>query len=124
MEIRIKETKEVKYLCIRDKNGTEWTADLVLGADETIVYNKEDNILETSNETYEWWKNYIEGHVKVESALDELMADFEDLGMDDDEAISIIESVKKDWGASCDYNDHYGCGIKAIEEARETYLGK
>jgi len=51
MEIRIKETGEIKTLNNIDSKGQDWSSN-ILDAGDVI---KEDSIYTASEETYNWW---------------------------------------------------------------------
>lgn len=81
MKLRIKETQEVKDLEIRDRNGVEWTNDL-LGNYDALKFNKETEEYEMSQEAYEFWSEYIKNHVSDEREVIELA---EELGIEESE---------------------------------------
>ena len=80
MEIRIIETKELKDLTIKDTNGIDWTNDLLGNADATI-YNEETEEHEMSQETFDWWEEYINNNASDQLELVELA---EELEIDED----------------------------------------
>lgn len=86
MEIRIRETQEVKDLEIRAKNGIEWTYDL-LGNYDALHYTIDTEEYEMDQEEYEWWQKYIENHEADEQEVMELA---EELGIDEWEIWEII----------------------------------
>lgn len=98
MEIRIKETNEVMELAIYDKNGIEWTADLMGGFDE-LKYNTETEEYEMTKENYEWWQEYIANYTKDAEETEELA---QDLGIDEQVIWDRVNSYH-----TCDYGDHH-----------------
>ena len=58
MKIRIKETKEVTELTLRDKNGIDYFGDLSAN-DDNITYNREDDVYECDSDTYDFWETVI-----------------------------------------------------------------
>lgn len=81
MKLKIRETQEVKVLEIRDKNGIEWTKDL-LGNYNALQFNDETEEYEMNQEDYEWWLEYIKNHEADEQEVMELA---EELGIEESE---------------------------------------
>ena len=79
MKLKIRETQEVKELEIRDKNGIEWTKDL-LGNYDALQFDCETEQYEMNKEDYEWWKEYIKNHEADEQEVMELA---EELGIEE-----------------------------------------
>jgi hypothetical protein len=81
MEFRIKESGEVKDLTIIDKNGIEWTGDL-LGNNNALEYNKTTDEHVLSEEDFDWWKQYIKDFNADAEEAEELA---EELGIEESE---------------------------------------
>ena len=87
MKIRVKEIgkrgnticSELKDLSIYDKNGIEWTKDLITASD---FWNAETEEYEMISDDYEWWKEYINNHNNDEKEITELG---EKLGIEESE---------------------------------------
>jgi hypothetical protein len=65
MNLKIKETGEVKKLYIEGSNGIEWTPDLFGN------YGIFENDLIPQND-FNWWKKFIENYVIAENSMKEL----------------------------------------------------
>lgn len=89
IKLKIRETQEVKVLEIRDKNGIEWTNDL-LGNYDALQLNDETKEYEMNQEDYEWWSEYIKNHEADEQEVMELA---KELGIEESE---IWERINQD----------------------------
>lgn len=108
MKIRIKETGEVKDLTIIDrKTGCEWTADLV-GDDDCITYNRDREIYETDQASYDWWNNMID---KLEHAEDVKQKYIEKYGAD------AVEDALAQYDTPTDLEDQPSATISALEDS-------
>jgi hypothetical protein len=81
MNFRIKETKELKTLGIFDEDGIEWTADL-LGNHGELHYNSETEEHELTQESFEWWSEYIKTYLEDVQKIQEFANEF---GLDENE---------------------------------------
>ena len=112
MRIKIKETGEVKELNIFDKNGINWTNDLILGVEE-VRYNRETEMYEMEQEQYDWWKEYIENFEADEEKASILAGELE---IDESEIWDRYNSYH-----TTDYCDHHGIKQTIFKEMREEY---
>ena len=110
MKLKIRETQEVKVLEIRDKNGIEWTKDL-LGNYDALQFNDETEEYEMNQEDYEWWLEYIEKH---EADEQEVMKLAEELGIEESE---IWERINQN--LNCDLGDEHMIVQNVLEEIRK-----
>jgi len=110
MKLRIKETQEVKVLEIRDKNGIEWTNDL-LGNHGALQFNDETEEYEMNQEDYEWWSEFIKNHEADEQEVTELA---EELGIEESE---IWERINQE--LNCDLGDEHMIIQNVLEEIRK-----
>ena len=94
MKLRIRETQEVKVLEIRDKNGIEWTKDL-LGNYDALQFDCETEQYEMNQEDYEWWLEYIKNHEADEQEVMELA---EELGIEEFDIWKRINTECNDLG--------------------------
>jgi len=78
MMIRILETGELKDLTIRDKNGIEWTKDL-MGDDDNLKYNYDDDVYELPKESFVWWDEYITNKIVDDEEIEELAEEYGDV---------------------------------------------
>jgi len=92
MKTKIIETGEIKSLAIYDKNGIDYTRDFIGNygslTDGSFKYNDDDEVYETTQENFDWWKTVI----KNESTL-----------------VDLIETVKQD-----NYDEHFETRIQQI----------
>lgn len=110
MEIRINETGELKELSIRDRNNIDFTNDLVAD-DNAIQYNQESEEYEASQETFDWWEEYIKNY---ESDREEAEALAEELNIDESEIYDRINS-----NMNCDLEDEHQVKQNVFAEIRE-----
>lgn len=110
MKLKIRETQEVKVLEIRDKNGIEWTKDL-LGNYDALQFNYETEEYEMNQEDYEWWLEYIKKH---EADEQEVMKLAEELGIEESE---IWERINQN--LNCDLGDEHMIVQNVLEEIRK-----
>ena len=113
MKLRIKETQEVKVLEIRDKNGIEWTMDL-LGNYDTLQFNDKTGEYEMSQEDYDWWSEYIKNHKADEQRVTELA---EELGIREFEIWDRINRARID-----DLSDEHTVITNILEVIRNEAL--
>ncbi|MCB2308884.1 hypothetical protein LGL08_20635 [Clostridium estertheticum] len=112
MEIRINETKELKNLTIIGANGIDWTNDLLGNADAT-TYNEETEEHEMSQETFDWWNEYINNNIMDEL---ELVALADELEIEED---IIRLRVQEAVGGSNDMGDEHMITQNVFAEIRE-----
>ena len=108
MMIRILETGEVKDLTIRDKNGIEWTRDL-MGDDDNLKYNYDDDIYELPQEQFTWWDEYITNKIADDEEIEELAEKYGDV------VYERLESI------NCEMDDEHLHMQAFIEEIREEF---
>jgi hypothetical protein len=117
MNVKITETGKIELLSIRDKNGIDWTNDLIgnTGAfsDGLLVWSEEDDAYEANQETFDWWSEYISGYEATETEIEELASK---LNID---PWIIRERIGK--AQDTDYEYHRGCAITAMQEIEEEY---
>lgn len=80
MDIQIKESGEIKKLIIRDKNGIDWSADLV--DRRNIEGFNDDNIPIMTQDNFGWWENYIIGYEQTAEEIEELIDELIDANLD------------------------------------------
>lgn len=120
MNVIITETNEVKSLGIIDNNsGVNWVQDLIGNAgalsDGQFTYDDEANAYIATQDTYDWWQNYITDSNTTAQEVEELAAE---LGIDK----SIIsERIAELTGGVSDYGDHRKVAIKAMNEIAAEY---
>jgi hypothetical protein len=112
MKIRIMETGEIRELNISDKNGTNWTNDLILNV-ESLNYNDESEAYEMTQEQYNWWKQYVEDYEADEKEAAELA---EELGIEE----HLIWDKYNEYH-TCDYGDHHTIKQNVFAEIRDEY---
>lgn len=123
MNIRIVETGEEVVLQIFDKNGVEYSQDLIGNADNIshnpvnvnngfIIWNEEEEEYYALASTVEWWQNYIDGENQTEEEIMDLVS----LGMDEDQ---IRRKVEKYTG--WDYETHRQNAVEALRELKQEY---
>lgn len=118
MKIKINETGKIKHLNIYDpKTGIDWTNDLIGNAgalqNGQFEYNYDDDVYFASQDTFDWWSEYILNENKTESDII-LLA--EELRIDE----SIIrERIAENTGN--DYENHRKEAIFAMDKIREEY---
>lgn len=113
MKLRIKETQEVKVLEIRDRDGIEWTMDL-LGNYDTLQFNDKTGEYEMSQEDYNWWSEYIKNHKADEQRVTELA---EELGIKEFEIWDRINRARID-----DLDDEHTVITNVLEVIRNEAL--
>jgi hypothetical protein len=103
---------QIKGLSIRDRNGIDWTQDLIGNCgygDAGFTWNDDAEMYETSEENFTWWETYIEGQEEVDAKVDELI----DAGWDRDYVMQVVmEAVSY----ANDYDQHYGMAMDALEK--------
>lgn len=109
MEIKIKETGEIKDLTIKDSNNIEWTLDLVTAPQ---YWNKETEQYEMSQGDYEWWAEYIDNYENDEQEAQELA---DELGITLSE---VQERISDALDGINDYDDHHCVKQRVFTELR------
>ncbi|MDP4224776.1 MAG: hypothetical protein Q8910_00200 [Bacteroidota bacterium] len=119
MKIQIKETGEVAYLTIRDKNGVDWAADLITAGG--MEHNDDRDPIMTNGD-YEWWKNYINDHDQTDDDIEDLLSDLEDVECPFEYGWRnyVNEMIGNNTGN--DYEYHRKEAIEAMNEIREEFL--
>ena len=110
MEIRIKGTKRIEELVIRDEKGTEYTNDM-LHCHGAVSYNEETEEYEMSQDDVDWWAKYIE-HTKADKK--EITEVAEALGVEESQ---IWERIDKE--LDCDLEDEHDVIQGVLEEIRK-----
>lgn len=111
MEIRIKETGEVKELYIYDSSaGVEWTQDL-LGNYGALEYDEDHDKYSLSQEDFDWWEEYVKNFRNDENEIAELI----ELGVSEDEIRERIQ--KSSWVNGLEFEHNAIQGV--LEEIRE-----
>lgn len=84
MKFIIKETGKIKELTITDKNGIEWSSDLIGNNTFWDDYETdgETELKIVDEEFFDWWKEYIDNYTADEAEMDDLAAEF-DLDIED-----------------------------------------
>ncbi len=133
MDVRIRETGEIKGLNIVDANGISWVTDLIGNAgaltDGQFVHDDSpDNEYGyvADQETYDWWKNYIDGQNRTNDDIDELASQLEDAGYDEDDydmppesyIRSRLQDDTRNWS---DYEDHRYIQVDILNEIRKEF---
>ena len=117
MEIKIRETGKIKTLSIVDRNGTDYTQDLIgnTGAliDGQFEREGDTSIYIADQATYDWWNQYIQDYNQTETDVDALA---EELGI---ERQIIVARISDNLGG--DYGDDRKCAIQAMDEIRAEY---
>jgi hypothetical protein len=73
MEIRINETKQIKYLSITDpKTGCDWTVDLIGSHGGEFDYDYDDNIYTMDQDNFNWWEDLIERYQSADNKYHEI----------------------------------------------------
>lgn len=75
---------KIKKLTIIDKNGIEWSSDLIGNNTDWSDYktDEETGLKIVDEEFFDWWENYIENYTADEAEMDDLAAEY-DLDIDD-----------------------------------------
>lgn len=81
MKIQIKETGEIKYLKLVDpETGVDWVQDLIGNggalSDGQFEWDDEAEMYVTTEETYKWWSDYVEGYEETENEIRQLADEF------------------------------------------------
>ena len=134
MKIKIKETGEIKKLNIYDsKSHTEWTADLIGNsgdfANGQFVYNPDDYTYTADQDTYDWWKQYIDDTNKTDEEIDELASQLEDNGYDPVDHIdggqpqSAYQYIRNlvNQSTDTDYELHRQAGVNTMDEIKQEF---
>jgi hypothetical protein len=117
MNVRIYKTNKVVKLTIIDsKTGLDWTQDLLGNSDAFgSVYEgkididpRDDTRYVCTRETYEWWKNYIEGYIATEQDIETLCDKHPQLDPDD------VKQLVYDYG--CDMEGERSSAIRTLQE--------
>lgn len=112
MNLRIKETGEMKDLTIIGSNGVEWTRDL-LGNNNAAHYNGENEEYEMTEGDFEWWEEYIRDN---EKDADEAMELAKKVGINESEIWDRINE-----NLSCDLGDEHAIKQNIFAEIKEEY---
>lgn len=114
MDIKIKETGELKSLSIIDpKTGCQWTSDLLGNYNAEMVFDEDAGVHIMEQETFAWWKDLIERYQVADDHLNDvrgLVDNPEDL-----DAYLIDMSV-----GACDLEDY----PQALTEAVDGWLNR
>lgn len=120
MDVKIRETGEVKELSIRNRNGMDYTYDLVGNAgafnDGQFEWSEEDSAQMASQETYEWWARYLANTLDTEADVEALA---KKLGVQESDIWPYIERAQ-----GYDYEDHRTQAQQAMEEFTAEHNGR
>ena len=73
MDIKIKETGELKSLSIIDpQTGCEWTQDLLGNYDAEMIFDEDAVVHIIEQETFAWWKELIERYQVADDHLNDV----------------------------------------------------
>jgi len=119
MNTKIIETGEIKTLSIRDERGIDWTNDLIgnTGAmqDGQFTWSEQDNAYLVSQDTYDWWAQYIADTEQTDADIVEL-ADKYDIQVSD-----IKDRIAVEMDGINDYDDHRATAVRAMEDIENEY---
>ena len=110
MDIKIKETGEIKTLEARNESNIEYTADLIGNSSFWLEYDGEYDVMTQAD--FDWWQQYIIDTEKTQSDVEDLA---DEIGM----TISEINEIVGEWQAG-DYDDHRKQALAAMDYIRET----
>lgn len=126
MNVKIIETGKTETLSITDRNGIDWTNDLIGNAgaiafrgtegtdqDGKFAWSEEDNAYLASQDTFDWWNKYISDYEATESEI-QALADKLDV-----DTWTIRERIQQYQDG--DYEMHRGHAITAMQEIEEEY---
>ena len=117
MNIKIRETGEIKSLIIVDRNGTDWTQDLLGNAgaltDGQFEREGDTSTYVADQATYDWWDKYIKDYEQTERDIDNLAEQ-----LDIDRQI-IVDRISANQGG--DYADDRNYAIQAMDEIRAEH---
>lgn len=120
MNIKIRETGEIKSLIIVDRNGTDWTQDLLGNAgvltDGQFEREGDTSIYIADQATYDWWDKYINDYNQTETDIDALA---DELHIDRQ---IIVDRVSANQGG--DYADDRSYALQAMDDIRVEYEDK
>jgi len=114
MIVKIIETDVLTDLTIIDKNGIEWTNDL-LGNNNATTYNEETEEHEMSQEAYNWWDEYI---TNLKNDEREVIALAEELNIDED---IINDKIMAAMQHENDLNDEHNIKQSVFQDIRSEY---
>jgi hypothetical protein len=98
MNVRIKETKEIKQLEIIDpKSGCSWIADL-LGNHNVGEWVDEDGYegLEITSDDYEWWSDFCSSYEEADFELYEAKCEAKDFNKAEEIVVQIFNENQCD----------------------------
>lgn len=114
MNIKIRETGEVKELSICHSGNIEWTQDLIGNAgalnDGQFKYDYDADVYVSDQDTYDWWAQYIADHEATEREIVELAGK---LGISESD---IRDRISDAMAGINDYEDHRRVAIQAMSE--------
>jgi hypothetical protein len=118
MDVKIKETGEIKTLEIRDERGIEWADDMIGNAgaktDGQFTWDDEEEVYLAEQGTYDWWHDYIADYEATEEAITALAEKLD---------VQRWEIVKRVGEAQdgVDYDRHHEVAMQALEEYEAEY---
>lgn len=124
MNIKIEETGEIKSLSIVDRNGTDWTQDLLGNAgalSDGQFVAQDDGTYLADQDTYDWWDKYIQDHRQTETDIDNLATELDidrqiivdcvvehqsgyDMDQERDAALQAMDEIRAEYGAGSLYH--------------------
>jgi len=120
MEIKIKETGEIKELNYIGIDGIDCVLDIT-GDDDNITYNSELDVYEASAEVYDFWTEYFDhmsaDDIEVKALKDEIFKKYEYI-----EAAKIEQKFYDKLAHEFDYGLHHTRTQEAIVYIKERYL--
>jgi len=118
MKFIINETGEEKELNIIGANGIDWTQDLIGGTSDmgdTIIWDDEKEIYKITQDTFDFWEEYIANAQADDEKLEELKSEYD--GAD------IQKIINEEMNGINDYDMHHGVMEsifeRIVEEARK-----
>lgn len=115
MNVKIIETGKIIELTILDERGIDYSQDLIGNAgafsDGQFEIDPDEGRYIASEDTVEWWQQYINDTIKIEREVGEMAQKY---GLDRAE---IFERISCDQGE--DYNDHYNQARHVIDEIND-----
>ena len=130
MTVRIKETGAFEKLDIYDKDtGVNWISQLIdhAGAinDGLFVYDDVYEIYEVTQETFDWWVDYITDYENDRDEIDTLMEQIRKVCGDTEYGVARADEIERAFYldiCSDDYDSHHDIKQKELERYRFLYL--
>lgn len=128
LTIHTTDTNQTVTLSVYNSNGIDWVADMISNAGMLghpidnggfEAHPSGDGTYVATQDTIDWWREYIDGYERTQANLDTLQDDLDALGLD---GYAIIQKEFFAVYPNIDMDQEYAVSADLMHDIRSTYL--